>query len=134
MNLRTFLLIAAIIALAYAFGLLLMPALVLTAYGLGTSPSEILLARYFGVELLGLGVIQWMAKDLSGASVRPVIAGGLALNAVGTIVSLMGTLGGVMNAVGWSGVLLYLLLGLGYAYFQFMAPARQAISASEGST
>jgi hypothetical protein len=31
----------------------------------------------------------------------------------------------VMNAVGWSAVAVYLLLALGFVYFQFMtAPAR----------
>jgi len=36
----------------------------------------------------------------------------------------MGTLGGVMNSVGWSAVAVYFLLALGFAYFQFMAPAK----------
>lgn len=134
MNLRTFLVIAAIVALAYALGLLLMPAFVLTTYGLGTSPSEILLARYFGTELLGVGIIQWLSKDVSGVGARPVIAGGLTLNVVGAIVSLIATLGGVMNAVGWSGFLLYLLIALGYAYFQFMAPNNQSVSVSPKTT
>jgi hypothetical protein len=39
--------------------------------------------------------------------------------AVGFVVALLGTLSGVMNVAGWSAVAIYLLLGLGYAYFQF---------------
>jgi hypothetical protein len=42
---------------------------------------------------------------------------------VGFIVSLMGTLSGATNAMGWSAVVIYLLLALGFAYFQFVAPA-----------
>jgi hypothetical protein len=42
---------------------------------------------------------------------------------IGLIVSLMGTLSGVVNAVGWSAVLIYLVLAAGYAYFQFMKPS-----------
>jgi hypothetical protein len=124
MNLRTFLIIAALIALFYGVSLLLVPSLMLTAYGLGTSASELLLARYFGAELLGVGIIQWLAKDLTGASVRPVMVGGLTLNVVGALAALAGTLGGVMSVVGWSAVLLYFLVALGFAYFQFMAPVR----------
>jgi hypothetical protein len=125
MNLRTFLTIAAVIALVYALGLILMPAFMATTYGLGTSASEILLARYFGVELLVLGVIYWLAKDFTGANARPLITGSLIGNIVGAYFALMGTLGGVMNAVGWSAVAVYLLLALGFVYFQFMtAPAR----------
>jgi hypothetical protein len=124
MNLRTFLTIAAVVALVYALGLILMPAFMASTYGLGTSASEILLSRFFGVELLVLGLIIWLAKDLTGASVRPIITGNLIGNAVGTIIALMGTLGGVMNSVGWSAVAIYFLLALGFAYFQFMAPAK----------
>ena len=124
MNLRTFLTIAAVVALVYALGLILMPAFMASTYGLGTSASEILLSRFFGVELLVLGLIVWLAKDLTGASVRPIITGNLIGNAVGTIIALMGTLGGVMNSVGWSAVAVYFLLALGFAYFQFMAPAK----------
>jgi hypothetical protein len=101
-----------------------MPAFINTTYGLGTSASEILLARFFGVELFVLGLITWLAKDMTGASVRPIITGSLVGNAVGTLVALMGTLGGVMNAAGWSAVAIYLFLTLGFAYFQFMAPTK----------
>ena len=30
---------------------------------------------------------------------------------------------GIANALGWVNVAIYLLLGLGYAYFQFMKPS-----------
>ena len=124
MNLRTFLIVAAVVALGYALGLILMPATLDSMYGFGTSGSEKLLSQFFGVELLALGLITWLAKDLTGTSVRPIITGSLIANVVGVIVALMGTLGGVMNSYGWSAVVIYLLLGLGFAYFQFMAPSK----------
>jgi hypothetical protein len=116
--------IAAVVALLYALGLLLMPAFMATTYGMGTSASEILLARFFGTELLVLGLIYWLAKDFTGASVRPLTAASVIGNAVGFVVSVMGTLGGAMNSMGWSAVAVYLLIGLGFAYFQFMAPPK----------
>jgi len=124
MNLRTFLTVSAIVALLYALGLILMPATLGPMYGFAASAGEKLISQFFGVELLALGIIQWLSKDLPNASVRPIIIGSLVANVVGVIVSVMGTLGGVMNSVGWSSVAIYLLLALGFAYFQFMAPAR----------
>ena len=124
MKLRTFLIIAAVLALVYALGLILMPAFMNTTYGFGISAPEILLARFFGVELLVLGLITWLAKDLTGASVRPIITGTMVGNAVGAIIALMGTLNGVMNSTGWSAFAIYFLLTLGFAYFQFMAPSK----------
>jgi hypothetical protein len=124
MNRRTFLTIAALLALGYAAGLILIPAFMNSTYGLGGSDSEILLARFFGVELLVLGLVTWLAKDLTGAMLAPLIMGNLIGDAVGTVIALMGTLSGVMNAVGWSAVAIYVFLTLGFAYFQFMAPVR----------
>jgi len=124
MKLRTFLTIVAVIALLYALGLILMPAFMATTYGLGTSASEILLGRFFGVEMLVVGLITWLAKDLTGASVRPIITGSLIGDIVGAFIALMATLNGVMNSVGWSAVAIYLLIALGFAYFQFKAPTK----------
>jgi hypothetical protein len=124
MKLRTYLMIVAVVALLYGLGLLLLPAFMATTYGFGTSASEILLARFFGVGMLTLGLINWLAKDLTGASVKPVILGGLIGDAVGVVVALMGTLSGVMSAVGWSAVAIYAVFTLGFAYFQFMAPPK----------
>jgi hypothetical protein len=124
MNLRTFLIIAAVLALVYGVGLVFMPATLLSMYGFGTGAGEKLLSQFFGTELLVLGVIVWLAKDLTGASVRPIITGNLVGNAVGVIVSLMGALNGAMNAVGWSAVGIYIFLMLGFGYFQFMAPSK----------
>jgi len=124
MKLRTFLMIVAVVALLYGLGLLLLPTFMATTYGFGTSASEILLARFFGVAMLTLGLINWLAKDLTGASIKPIILGSLIGDAVGAIVALMGTLSGVMNAVGWSAFGIYLVFTLGFAYFQFMAPSK----------
>lgn len=124
MNLRSFLTIASIVALVYALGLTLMPTFMATTYGLGTSASEILVVRFFGVELLVLGIIYWLAKGFTSAHARPLITGSLIGNFVGAFLAFMGTLNGVMNPLGWSAVAVYLLLALGFAYFQWMAPTK----------
>lgn len=124
MNLRTVITIAAVVAILFAIALILMPAFMATTYGLGTSASELLLGRFFGVELLVVGLINWLAKDFTGASARPIILGNMIGDFVGAAVALMGILGGVMNSVGWSAFAIYVLLALGFAYLQFMAPAK----------
>jgi hypothetical protein len=120
MNTRTVLTVAAVIAIVFALGLILMPAFMGTLYGTGTSPNQLLLARLFGSALLGFGLMNWVAKDLDYATLRPILLGNLAADAVGLIVCVMGTLSGVMNSMGWTSVVLYLLLALGFAYLYFM--------------
>jgi hypothetical protein len=128
MNTRTVLTTAAVVALVYAVGLLLMPAFMGNLYGLGTSPVQELIARFFGTGLLAVGLINWLAKDMDYATPRPIILGNLVGDAVGLIVALMGTVGGVMNSLGWSSVVIYLLLTLGFGYLQFMG---QPVSARQ---
>ena len=123
MKIRTFLSIASGIALVFGLGMLLMPSVMAIMYGFGTSPSEILLARFFGVELLMTGVIYWLARGFSRNNARPLITGGLIGHLAGTIIALLGTLNGVMNTSGWSAVAIYFLLFLGFTYFQFSKPA-----------
>ena len=120
MKLRSFLTISAVAGLVYAVGLLLMPAFVATMYGLGTSASEILLARLFGGALLAVVLIQWLARAFTGATVRPVLVGSLVGETVGLIVALVGVLTGTMNSFGWSAVVIYLVFGLGFGYYLFM--------------
>jgi len=120
MKLRSFLTISAVAGLVYAVGLLLMPAFVATMYGLGTSASEILLARLFGGALLAVVLIQWLAREFTGATVRPVLVGSLVGETVGLIVALVGVLTGTMNSFGWSAVVIYLVFGLGFGYYLFM--------------
>jgi hypothetical protein len=124
MNLRTLILISAVLALVYGLGLVFVPVTLLSMYGFSTGASEKLLAQFFGSELLVLGVLAWLSKDSTGTSVRPLITGNVVGNAVGTIAALMGVLNGTMNGVGWSAVGIYLFLTLGFGYFQFMAPSK----------
>ena len=123
MTFSTLLTINAIVALIYAIGSLLIPTTLLTIYGITAGPGEQLMARFFGGALLSVGLLTWFARHLTDPNThRAIILAQLTANAVGLIVSVLGTLSGVMNGIGWSAVAIYLLLGLGYAYFQVAKP------------
>ncbi len=123
MKLNTLLVINAVVALVYAISLLVIPATLQGVYGIDSNASAQLMARFFGVGLVAVGLLSWLVRNSTDSSTqRAVILALLISYAVGVIVSLLGTLSGVMNAVGWSGVIIYLLLGLGFAYFLFMKP------------
>ena len=124
MKLNTLFTIAAVVSLAYAIGLLLMPATLLTMYGVTSGTGEQLMGQLFGVELLAVGLLAWFARNLADFSARQaILLAFLISQVVGLIVSLMGTLSGGFNSLGWSSVAIYLFLGLGSAYFRFMKPS-----------
>jgi hypothetical protein len=117
MKLKTLLVINAVVALVYGICFELVTALVLSIYGVTQGPAEILMARYFGVELIAIGLVCWFARDVTDALARrAIILAVLISDIIGVIVSVQGTLAGVMSAVGWTAAGIYLLLALGFAY------------------
>ena len=124
MKLSNLLVVNAIVALVYGIGELLTPATMFSLYGVTQSPGARLMAQYFGLSLIAIGLLAWFARNVADSEAqRAIILALLISDVIGVIVSVLGTVSGVMNAVGWSAVGIYLLLALGYAYFQFMKPS-----------
>lgn len=124
MKLNSFLVFNAIVALAFGIGFVLVPGTVFTIYGVTPGPAVNLAGQLFGVELLAVGLLCWLARNVSDSlAQRAIVLAFLIADVVGLVVSLMGTMSGVLNAVGWSAVVIYLVLSLGYVYFQFMKPS-----------
>jgi hypothetical protein len=123
MKLNTLLIINAVLILVYAVGALFVPATMLMMYGMTSGPGEQLMTRYFGVSLLALGLLSWLLRNSLDASVpRPIILAFLVFDAAGVVVSLLGTLSAVMSPLGWQVVAIFLVLCLGFGYFQFAKP------------
>jgi hypothetical protein len=69
-------------------------------------------------------MLTWLARNITDSETqRALILALLISDVVGLIVSVQGTVAGVMSAVGWSAVGIYLFFSLGYAYFQFIKPS-----------
>ena len=123
MKFKTFLIINAAVALIFALGTIFVPAIMNAIFGIQTSAGVQLMTRYFGVSLLGLGLLVWLARDTTESGTRQaIILSMLVSDCAGVVVSLLGTLGAVMSAMGWLVVVIYLLLALGFGYFQFVKP------------
>ena len=107
-------------ALGYAAGLLIIPVTIMTWHGIAYDASTILMARYFGVALLGIGLVTWSARNSDDSNARDAITSGLPISYIaGFVLSLQSTLAGQMNALGWLPVAVYFLLIVGYGYIRF---------------
>jgi hypothetical protein len=81
------------------------------------------MARWFGVELLAIGLVTWLARNAAESAAGQAVARALAVTyGIGALLALWGTLAGPFNALGWIAVGLNLLLGSGFAYFQLSKP------------
>jgi hypothetical protein len=127
MNAKLYLTIAAILAIIYGIGFLLIPANLLVLYGapIGPEPRLILTAQYFGAALLGLGLIVWFVRDCKEtATLRGVLMGSVIGDVVGFLVTGWGMRQGLLNATAWSSLVLYALLILGAVYLLLAAPQK----------
>jgi hypothetical protein len=132
MKLKNLLIINAIIALIYGLGELLFPATMSAIYGVAYSPGVGLLSQYFGLTLIFMSLITWFARNITDSEAqRAIILALLISHTIGIIVSMMGTVSGLMSAVGWSAVVIYLLLALGYVYFLVVKPSASSMSTTE---
>ncbi len=82
------------------------------------------MAQLFGATLLTFAILTWTARNAGDSAARAAIVLALFVgDAIGFVLALMAQLRGVVNQLGWSTVVIYLLLALGFAYFQFTKPA-----------
>jgi hypothetical protein len=120
MNVGVFLAIAAAIAIIYGVAFILVPDFVLVTYGMTPDAPLDLMARYFGLTLLGIGSVTWLVRETSdGKALRGLLSGLAIQGVVGLAVSIWGTVSGTMNGMGWSAVLIYAVLLAGYLYYLF---------------
>lgn len=102
---------------------LLVPWIQLSLYGVATGPGSNHMAQWAGLGSLTVALIAWFARNLTESQERRGIVQTLMIYfIVGLLLSAVGTVSGVMNAMGWSLVAIYFLFASGYAYFLLKKP------------
>ncbi len=84
------------------------------------------MGQLFGAALIGFAALTWTARNATDSDAgRAILLALFVADAIGFAVALIGQLGGIVNALGWSTVVIYLVLALGFGYFRF---AKQAVA------
>ena len=117
MKLNAFMIITALVALVFGLGFILAPQWTIGLYGNSLNDVGLFVARYFGAALLGYAFLAWLNRN---AASRGTLGGFFAAMVLGFAVSLYDAFAGVHNSLVWLNVIIYFLLGLGFAYFTFM--------------
>jgi hypothetical protein len=124
MKLKTWMLVNTVVAGLFGLALVLVPGTLIATYGVTADAGVRYVGQQLGACFLGIAALCWFTKDAPASETLTAIFQGLfLLNGVAFVVSLVAQLNGVMNAVGWSSVVIYLLLGLGWTYFLRAKPA-----------
>lgn len=126
MKLKTLLIINAVVAAVFGVAFLLVPGQVSSQYGIEATAAMKYMGQLLGAAFVGFAVLTWSARNAEDSTARRAIVLALFIgDAAGFVVALVGQLNDVVNAMGWSTVAIYLLLALGFGYFQFAKRAPQ---------
>ena len=107
----------AVVAYIFGLALILIPEQTATLYDIQLTAGGAYMARLFGGALLSFGLLTWLVRHAAASPERRAIVLSLLLgNGAGFVVSLLAQLAGVANALGWSTVVLFFLLSLGFVY------------------
>ena len=123
MKLSNFLVVKAVISLAFGIAFALVPAAVMSLYGITLDLGGAFMARFLGACLIGIGLICWLDRNADPQVLQGITLALCIGDTVGFIVALLGQLSGLANALGWVNVVIWLLLALGLGYFRFLKPS-----------
>lgn len=123
MKFKNLMVIKALVCLAFGILLLAIPDRLFSIYGATLSAGGIFTARQYGAALFGNLFLCWFAKNATESDARRAIILALFVyDLIGSIVTAITVISGVLNPLGWSIVFVYLFFTLGFGYFLVKPP------------
>ena len=104
--------IGAVVAVIFGLLLVFAPGQMLTGFGLSAPVEGIILSRDVGVTLVGLGIINWLARDASGSALRGLLVGNLAIQLFEFLVNGYELLMGQLPTAAAGGEVIHIVLGI----------------------
>lgn len=120
MKVSTFLIVVAVVYGLFGLGTLFAPGQVFAPMGITLDASGQLIARTMGATMIGFAVIFWQARKATNSpALRAILLGNAIYLIVEIVVTVSGTLSGIGSSAAWGGIVVDLLLLVGFAYFYF---------------
>jgi len=117
MTFRTLLIIKAVVCLGFGLFLLIAPVSLLGLLGASLGGAGMFTAREYGAALIGTLLLTWFAKDVKASDAKgAILLDLLVYDAIGVIITLVVTISGVLNVLGWGIVVVYLFFAAGSGY------------------
>ncbi len=117
MTFKTLMSIKAAVCLVFGLQLLFVPSFLLELLGTTVGDGGTLMARAYGAALIGTLVLTWFARDVAESEARhPILLDLLVYDAIAFVVMIVAVISGVLNALGWGIVFVYLFFIVGSGY------------------
>jgi hypothetical protein len=115
---NTLFLVYLIVEAIFGIGFLFIPGLVMDPMGVTLDETSTTLARMFGSLLISIPVLVYLARKSSRIEFkRGVLYCGFVYLLASTVILLIAQIQGLMNAMGWSIVILHLVFMLWFGYY-----------------
>lgn len=127
MRARGFLAVTAVLAWLFALMLLFNARGFEAPVGIDVTDKVATIVQAQGAILLGLGVINWLARSVTDeAALRAVLAGNLVVQLASLVVAARALLLGILPIQGAPAIVIHVLLGAGFAWYLARRPAAAA--------
>ena len=118
MNLKTLLIIKAVVCLCLGLPILIVPNFIYSIFGATLAAGGVFAAREYGASLMGNLMLTWFARDSQESQARWAIILALCVyDAIGVIVTLVAIISGACNSFAWLVIVVYLFFAMGFGYF-----------------
>ncbi len=123
MNLKLLMSIKSVICWVFGLAFLIIPAQILSIYGVTISQGGEMMVRLFGASFILLAMWLGLERDTSEvSSMRAVAISVVVGDLLGCAIMVYYLLTGTGNILGWVNALLYLLLAIGFGYTMVTEP------------
>ena len=121
MKIKNLMMIKAIVSIGFGIPMLLIPAKLLSLYGVTLDSNGIVMARLYGGALLGNFLLTWFSRNDTGSlTLKAAILYLFIYDGINFIVTLFAVITGVMSTFGFSAVAIYLFFTIGYGYYYLL--------------
>jgi len=118
-NVRSLLTANAIVFLISGIMSIIAPSVILRMWGIAYDQGTLLTTQYDGVGSIAIALISWLARNAEDSKTQKAIILALLITyVIGVIVSVAGTVSGVMKT-GWPVVVIFLFFATCFTYFRF---------------
>lgn len=116
MSFRVLMAINSFIAVPMGAACVLVPAQLVGSFGVTLTPMGLVIYQFWGVTLVGLGLLTWFARATEARGTQRALAAALfVFHVLSCAIAVRGQQAGASD-MGWSNVALFLLLALAFGY------------------
>ena len=113
---RLALMIGGVAAVVFGLALFVSPESMLAGFGVAAPDTAQVLARDVGATLIGLGVINWMARNATGDVLRALLVGNVVVQALELLINAYEIVVGDLPTQAAPGLIIHLVLGAVFVF------------------